>query len=115
MVVDVGELINIDVEQSCVEAVPFRTIHRTLQMSTKTHSIEHPGKRIAVGQLSDFLASQLELNVVIEDAVHECILQLPADKIVLGSQFAQMAKRSLLGLIQHHNKRGRGIVLVGQA
>ena len=115
MVVNAGELINIDVEQSCVEAIPFRTIHSTLQMSTKTHSIEHPGKRIGIRQLSDLLASQLELNVVLEDAVHECILQLPADKIVLGSQFAQMAKRSLLGVIQHHNKRGRGIVLVGQA
>ena len=115
MVVDAGELVDVDVEQSCVEAIPFRAVHRTLQMSTKTHPIEHPGKRVAIGQLPDLLTSLLELNVVIEDPVHQCILQLPADKIVLGAQFAQMAKRSLLGLIQHHNKRGRGIVLVGQA
>ena len=100
VVVDIGELIDIDIEQGGIEAVAFRPVHGAFHVRPESHPVECAGERVAIGELLNLLSRFFQLDAVVENAVDQGVLQLPADQVVLCAVSAQEADGGVLGFIQ---------------
>ena len=85
VVVDIGKLVHVDIKQCGVEAVALGALHGSFQVRAKAHPVQGAGQGVAIRQLLDLVPGELELDAVVENPVHQRILQLPAHQVVPGT------------------------------
>ena len=116
VIVDAGELVDVDVQQGSLEVIALRALHGALKVRPKTHAVQGTGENVPIGQLADNGARLLQFYAVVQDTVDQGVLELAPDQMVLGPALAELCRCGAVRRIVQQQYDGQGgSVLLCQA